>query len=125
MKILRTVFYLSAFSTVIACEKPVSPDQCIGTEETATSDWFQTLIAEHGGTNDYLRSTAYITTAEYKNKRILITKNCCANCFWVVSVYSCTGERLGLLSSVGDNIHPDDIKNEEIIWKPENSICSF
>jgi hypothetical protein len=40
----------------------------------------------------------------------------------VVPVYDCAGTLLGI---VGDDIQVSLLQNEEVFWKPENSVCSL
>jgi hypothetical protein len=76
---------------------------------------------ENSGMSQFL----YVYQADYKLKTVFIFGNCCPFCSTIIPVHNCSGQFLGYLGNGSGDINPEHLKKIEIIWKPENSACSF
>jgi thiol-disulfide isomerase/thioredoxin len=107
---------------VLACTTESDPDlSCTGDNPVAALDWLQSEI-ESMKENPWFYQFQYITRARYGYKIVFLFKNCCPNCLSVVPVYDCSGKELGIL---GNEIKVSTIHNEVVVWKAEDSSCSF
>lgn len=79
--------------------------------------WLKQLAenAAIGGLSEF----SYITQAKYKGKRVFYQGSCCPNCFWVLILYDCEGNR------INEEISLNDLEDSLVIWQPENFQCSF
>lgn len=62
----------------------------------------------------------YIRTANYMGDAIFYNVNCDPTVNYVSILYNCEGEELGFT-----NDFRDQLSNDQILWLPENSQCSF
>lgn len=64
-----------------------------------------------------------IVKARYNNETVFVIYTCCSNCSYIIPVYNCEGEQLGVVGSQNDNIPPDALKDSEELWRSEKD-CS-
>jgi hypothetical protein len=64
----------------------------------------------------------WVTQANYQNEVVFIVGNCCPFCDSFLPVYNCAGEQIGI---VYDTIDARILDNDILIWKAENSTCTF
>ncbi len=83
--------------------------------------WLKNKILELEETSLYQSGEIFISQAKYRDKTIFILNNCCAVCNTIVPVFNCEGEAIGYMGD--DSINSSEIKENIIIWKPENFIC--
>lgn len=59
-----------------------------------------------------------INQASYKNQTVFVFSICCYSCNTVITVYNCSGEKIGYIG--GDNeVSWDDISDSKKIWESE------
>ena len=79
-------------------------------------------VMEESGMSQFL----YVSQARMGLTPVFIFRNCCPNCFSVVPVYTCTGDRIGFIGYGEGAINPADaLVNEVVVWKPDDSVCNF
>ena len=120
MKKLNLILIGLCLVFVSSCDNEFELEAC-GTSITAeNTSWFGDLTSQLD-TN----GTWYILKARYKTRTVFIPHSCCAACLYVAQVYSCDGELLGNLGSGDNGINPDEISNEEVVWRSSNFVCSI
>lgn len=63
----------------------------------------------------------YVSMAEYRGNNVFIIGNCNPAIISVFPVFDCSGEHLG---DVGQ-IPSDSLLNRQVIWKTQDSECTF
>ena len=67
----------------------------------------------------------YVQSAQYLTQDVFIIENCCPDCLTLPPpVYNCEGTLLGRVGTGKDDINPSLLKNETIVWKPDNFTCN-
>jgi hypothetical protein len=122
---MRTTWLFLVLVTLVAfaCSDDSDSTQCSFSDNPESSNlvWLTNEIQEMSE-NAWMYQFQYVTRARYGPKLVFLFRNCCPNCLSVVPVYDCAGTLLGI---VGDDIQVSLLQNEEVFWKPENSVCSL
>ena len=88
--------------------------------EDAQPIWVQDLIADLEGGAAYTYS--FMMTGTYEGQQVFILKNCCPFCASAFPVFTCDGTEIG---TIGSEINPNDIKDEEFYWAPPAVQCAI
>ncbi|MBA4057979.1 MAG: hypothetical protein C0490_24900 [Marivirga sp.] len=120
MKAYILLIAISIFLTYACIEDQDPGTVCSVLNPVEELDWLaaEILVMAESGMAHYL----YVSQAEYGFTTVFIFGNCCPNCSTIVPVYNCLGEHIG---NVGDGIDDNILNNDIIIWKPDNSSCTF
>ncbi len=111
--------YLLFISLVIAgsCNEKESPINC-GVENPIEDHlaWLEARkeSLESSGNSQYLS----LIQATNDGQIVFFVGSCCPNCLMVDEVFDCQG-------NVIEGVSINDVRNQKLIWKPENSACTF
>jgi len=78
--------------------------------------WLDKTIADLEKSS--LKEYFYIARADYEGMCVTYVNNCCPTCNTAIIVYHCDGTRF-------ENAEVTKLKNESIVWKPDNFACHF
>ena len=122
---MRKLLSLSFFLVLIlaACQEDDRLPVC-GNNEITDLAWFDDKIKEFGGEGEFARFQ-YVLAADYQGGKAFIFGNCCPSCLSVFMVYDCSGNELGYLGSGEGGIPSEELLNQTLVWKAENSACNF
>ena len=106
MKISNVLFFV--FLLLIACKDDKELD------DDTIPDWLVEKIDELEKSS--IRQYFYVVSAEYNGERVFRFANCCPMCSTVYILYTVDGTEV-------KNADPSKVKNEKIIWKPDDFSC--
>lgn len=101
-----------------ACDEKEDPAIACGVNDPIENiPWIQQWVEESA--NDSMVEFSYIAQAKYKGKRVFYWGSCCPNCSWAFVLRDCSGNRIE-----GEYTF-DDLKDREVVWKPDNYQCNL
>jgi hypothetical protein len=119
-KLLSSIFLIFIFC--LGCKEEEAPELICGkSDPVADLPWLKTLTSELNAS--YFGVYYSIAKTTYKGQTVLVLRNCCPNCSTLIPVYSCSGEKLGVLSA-NSGINPAILDNAVIIWKGDFYACT-
>lgn len=83
--------------------------------------WLKTYTQQVDASSEELSRYLSVVQGTYNGETVFIFDNCCPICSVVISVYDCEGKSIGLLN---DTINLSEIKDTQIIYKPDDFTCS-
>ncbi len=119
-KILLPLAILIAIS--FGCKEEEDPILICGTTDPiADLPWLNILTNELD--DSYFGVYYSVAATTYDGNDVFVIRNCCPNCNSIIPVYSCSGDKLGVLSADA-GINPAILDNAKIIWKGTGYTCS-
>ncbi|WPR76300.1 hypothetical protein [Algoriphagus sp. NG3] len=117
---MKKAFYPILFCLVLSfgCKDNEDPATACGVSDPMNDlPWLVEMkeSLSQGGMGD----SFYILQAKYKGKRVFYKGSCCPQCSTMLVFYDCDG------NGINDDISYDDLDDQKVIWRPENSQCSF
>ena len=110
-----------SFFVALSCDE--DPWITCGANPVEDQAWLAGEIQEmeESGMSQFL----YVSQARLGLMTVFTFRNCCPYCSTVVPVYSCSGDRIGFIGYGEGGINPNALANEVVVWKPDNSACTF
>ncbi|WP_439489849.1 hypothetical protein [Algoriphagus sp.] len=117
---MKKALYPILFCLVLsfACKDNEDPATACGVSDPVENIPWLKQLAEESATGG-LAEFSYIAQAKYRGKRVFYWGSCCPNCSWALILLDCSGDR------VAGEYTFDDLDDQKVIWRPENSQCSF
>jgi hypothetical protein len=123
---MKNFGYLFALLAIVtfSCSDVSDPIQTCDVDNVLTDlPWLADLLEEQES-HQIGQAYSYLSSGKYKSKRVFILSNCCPYCLSLPNpVYDCAGNMLGRLYA--DDIEPDKVKDQEIIWRSSDNSCSI
>ncbi|MDO5968438.1 hypothetical protein Q4Q35_01325 [Flavivirga aquimarina] len=85
--------------------------------------WLKEQIAELETENSTFLKFMYFSQTKYDEQTVYVLRNCCPYCNTAILVYNCEGIHIGTIGNDDNDITPDILKNEIIIWEASNFEC--
>jgi hypothetical protein len=107
---------------VLSCEKDfLAGNTCNVKNPTEELLWLNNTIKSLERLGPEKNKYLLISMATYKGETVFIQSNCDPVGNSLFPVMNCTGEFLGFLGEIS----PDSLINRKVIWKSQNTVCSF
>ena len=116
---MRSLLYLTlclASLIVAGCEHDSTSTSCSVKDPVTQLPWLANMIEDIETSQDDVN----IYQAEYNSKTIFLFFTCCLTCNTMIPIYDCSGKKILEISGT----HPDEIKNQHLIWKLPTSACN-
>lgn len=114
MKKYVLLFLYSAF--LFSCSENEGPSVCGVENPVEDLAWIKETIEE--SQSNSLSQYSYLIQGSYKGETVFSWGSCCPFCNFIVLVADCQGK-------VIEDASISEVKNQKIIWKPVNSVCTF
>jgi hypothetical protein len=118
-RVLLVVFLV--MTTVFSCERDDFNNTCNVDDPVEDLPWLRERISTILVTNPEIAKYQYISMSEYNGETVFMFGNCDPLAISVFPIFNCSNVQLGFLGE----IPADSLLNREIIWKTEDSACSF
>jgi hypothetical protein len=99
-----------------SCNEKDDPTTCGGENPTEDLAWLKSLI--ENSESDGLAEYAYLIQATYKGRTVFSMASCCPFCRSVPLILDCQG-------NVVEDVSLNELENQQVIWRPENSVCNL
>ena len=98
-------------ATLFTCKN----DDCCSDPEIDEA-WLNATVADIEKSS--IKQYFYITRATYDGQCVVYVNNCCPMCSTALILYRCDGTKL-------ENVDYTKIKNEAIVWHPDDFVCQL
>ncbi len=96
---------------------------CLVNDPIDDLGWLKAEIEQREQNITEFSKYQYISQSIYKGESVIIDANCDPFSNSVFIVFNCKGENIGF---IGDENFPFEVlTNGQVIWKTEDSVCSF
>ncbi|MDR7127748.1 hypothetical protein J2X69_000076 [Algoriphagus sp. 4150] len=116
---MRKSFYLLLFclSFSFACDVNHDPSIACGVRDPIENiAWLRQWAEESANHSD--AEYSYIKQANYKGERVFFWGSCNPASLWALVLRDCSG------NPIEGEYTFDDLKNQVVIWQPENAPCN-
>lgn len=111
-------------------------NSCLINNPVTELDWLRTEIEDIQNMDSTISKFLFISMASLNKTTVFFANNCCPFCSTIPPILkNCNGEPIGYISEVAGNleymgftiknINPNQIKEIQIVWKPENFACQI
>lgn len=114
MKSFLLVLLNSAF--LLGCADSENPTYCGVENPVEDLAWIKESIKESQSSS--LSQYSYLIQGSYEGETVFSWGSCCPFCNFVVMVQDCQGNLI-------EGVSLSEVKNQKIIWKPENFACNL
>ena len=97
-----------------ACENKDTIPIC-GNLNEEESNWIQNQIENIKQNGDRY---SYVVQAKYNGELVYSFQGCDPAALYAIIYFRCNGEQIS-------NAELDEFTNQQIIWRPDNSVCNF
>lgn len=117
MRSLLPIFAVFIIS-ISCCDDDERPLACGAEDPVDEFTWLRAIVEdlEQSTIKEYF----YVVQAEFKGNTVFYVNNCCPFCMTVIIYRDCNGNALELA-----NADVASLKDEKIIWKPDNFACQL
>jgi hypothetical protein len=113
---MKKILFLFVYAVFLfSCNQNEDPASCGVENPVEDIAWIKEAIKFQ---NSGLAGFSYLIQGTYKEQTVFIMESCCPFCNLISVVQNCRGEVIPDAS-----VH--DVRNKKVIWKPENSGCTF
>jgi len=123
MKRMHRLLTLLTLLLAFACHEDAPKQICLVKNPVEDLEWL--AVAVDGMSKSSLSQYQYVTQATYKSQTVFIFGNCCPFCDTITPVYNCSGDRIGYIGNGSNDVDASILDRDVVIWKPDNSACSF
>ena len=113
----KYLFLLISSALFFSCNEDERPVVCGTANPLEDIAWIKSAIEEYGSSE--LAEYSYLSQARYQGETVFFFGSCCPFCNWALIVRDCQGNQVEGTFNVGD------LSDQEVIWKPANSVCNF
>lgn len=110
------LLFLLSSAFFLGCADSENPTSCGVENPVEDLAWIKEAIEE--SSSNGLSQYSYLIQGSYKGETVFSWGSCCPFCNFAVIVTDCQGNLI-------EDASISEVKNQKIIWKPENSVCTF
>ncbi len=112
----RTFLLIVCAAILFSCNENEGPSACGVENPVEDLPWLKSSIQETE--SSALAQYAYLIQGTYKGQTVFSMGSCCPYCLTLVVILDCQG-------NVIEDAALQEVKNQKIIWRPENSTCTI
>ncbi|WP_258098421.1 hypothetical protein [Marinoscillum pacificum] len=122
---LSAIIVVTLFTAGFGCSEDESYNiSCSRNFPIEEKPWLVGLITQERDNQEFAKYT-YFTEATYQGNTVYTYGNCCPNCNYVRTVWNCDGEEIGVIGTQDDDIKIEDLEDETVVWRDQNTVCDL